>query len=129
MQYLVHYGYDIDQSLTERNDNPPHNSDTFYILLPHFSMSHKKRVDYDFHHLVPKSKNGSMQSTNLVRMKRKEHEAYHTLFSNQWFIEALVQLFLMWEKCIKDWPVKRQLWDCLQNVQYKKECFLPINQL
>ena len=83
MQYSVHYGYDIDQSLTERNDNPPHFSVCFYILLPHFSMSHKKRVDYDFHHLVPKSKNGSMQSTNLVRLKRKEHEAYHTLFSNQ----------------------------------------------
>jgi hypothetical protein len=85
---------------------------------------HKKKVEYDVHHIwVNVSRWGSNDPVNLVTMKRKEHEAYHVLFSNEWFKEALIKLFLLGEKTLKDWPLKKELRYCLQNIDYKPQCF------
>ena len=29
----------------------------------------------------------------------------------------------MGEKCLKDWTLKRELWYCLQNIDYKPQTF------
>lgn len=87
-------------------------------------MNKHKKTEYDLHHIwINKCNWWSNDPVNVVRMKRKEHEAYHVLFNNEWFKEALIKLFLLWESCIKDWPLKRELWYCLQNIDYKPQCF------
>lgn len=83
----------------------------------------KKRVEIDVHHLVNRCNGWSNDPSNLVTMKRKKHEARHTLFENLWFKEALMELFLMGEKCLKDWPLKRELRNCLMNIDYKPGVF------
>lgn len=61
-------------------------------------------------------------------MKRKQHEARHTIFENEGFKEALINLFLLGEKCLKDGNIKRELWKCLQDVEYKKVVFKEIKK-
>lgn len=84
---------------------------------------HNKRTEYDLHHLVNKCNSGSDSPSNLIRMKRKKHEARHILFENMWFKEALLELFLMGEKCLKDGTTKRVLFQCLKDIDYKWEVF------
>lgn len=86
-------------------------------------MSKKRRTEYDTHHLINRCNGWSDDPNNLVRMKRKQHEARHILFENEGVKEALINLFLLWEKCLKDWNIKRELWKCLQDLEYKNGVF------
>lgn len=59
-------------------------------------MNKHKKTEYDVHHIgVNICNGGSNDPNNLIRMKRKKHEAYHILFENMSFKEALIELFLM----------------------------------
>lgn len=82
----------------------------------------KKRVEFDKHHLLPSSKGWSSHPNNIVIMGRKKHEAYHSLFANQWVIEALIELFNMWKKCIVDDKYKKMIEKTLLLLSYKDEC-------
>lgn len=83
------------------------------------SRNKSKLVSYDVHHLLPKSKWWSNCPNNLVTMRRNKHEALHILFDNNGFKESLIELFLLWEKCLKDWKIKEMLRECLQWLEYK----------
>ena len=86
-------------------------------------MSKKRRTEYDTHHLINRCNGWSDDPNNLVRMKRKQHEARHVLFENEGVKEALINLFLLWEKCFKDGKIKKQLRECLQWLEYKTWVF------
>ena len=40
----------------------------------------KNRRWVDEHHLVPRSRGGSAETQNIIRIKRYRHEAWHALF-------------------------------------------------
>lgn len=74
----------------------------------------------DRHHLLPKAEWWTNDPRNLVDIRRSKHEWYHRLFGTKGIIEALRELFLMWEKCIEDWRYKDQLIEALAMIDYKK---------
>lgn len=86
-------------------------------------MNKHKKTEYDTHHLVNRSRGWSNDVNNLIRLKRKEHEARHVLFGNDDIKEALLKLFMLWKDAIKDWVLKRELYYCLQNIDIKQQCF------
>ena len=83
----------------------------------------KRKTEYDTHHLVNRCKGGSNDVNNLVRMSRKEHEAWHILFGNDDIKDALLKVFMFWKDSLKDWVIKRNLYYCLQNIDIKPQCF------
>ena len=54
----------------------------------------KKR--YDYHHIRPRSRQGSNKSYNLIRKERHQHENYHRVFRNKTPEEVLKYLFDEW---------------------------------
>lgn len=86
-------------------------------------MSRKKNKmeETDIHHLNPYG-SWTNHPNNLVELSRRQHEAYHDLFGIKWIIEALKQLFGMWEKSIADGKAKKDLIKCLEDLDYKDEC-------
>jgi len=52
---------------------------------------HKRWVDRgweDDHHILAKSRGGTKHPSNIIRMDRSRHEAFHFLFGNRTFLEA-----------------------------------------
>jgi len=58
----------------------------------------KHRHIYDIHHIIPRSKGGTSEPDNLIRVSRKKHEAYHQLFSNKTPDEIIRYLKEFWFK-------------------------------
>ena len=42
----------------------------------------KQRKHLSRHHILPRSKKGTWEKSNIVYLNIKEHQNYHTLFSN-----------------------------------------------
>ncbi len=51
-----------------------------------------KRTGFTKHHIVPKSKGGSNNQKNIKYLKGLQHNAFHTLFSNQEPLHQFVTL-------------------------------------
>jgi len=85
------------------------------------SRNKDKLNEIDIHHLNPYS-SWTDHPDNLVELNRKQHEAYHSFFWNLWIIDALKELFSMWEKSLADGKVKEELRKALEDLDYKDSC-------
>jgi hypothetical protein len=56
----------------------------------------KKRKYLDKHHVIPRSRGGDSSLENICYVGKREHELYHTLFSNKTppeIVEYMVRVF------------------------------------
>lgn len=81
-----------------------------------------KQEEYDYHHLNSYNNWGSEDSSNLIKLNRAEHEAYHKLFWWLGIIDALRKLFSRWDSAIADGKVKEELRKALEDLDYKDSC-------
>jgi len=52
----------------------------------------KKKRHFSRHHIVPKSRHGGWEKSNIAHLNTKEHQNYHTLFSNLTPDEIIIYL-------------------------------------
>ena len=52
----------------------------------------RKNISYSNHHIIPKSRGGRTDNSNLELIKDSIHRAIHTLFANQIFPEQIEKL-------------------------------------
>jgi len=55
-------------------------------------------MEYNRHHLLPKSRWGTSHPDNVDKMKVYKHSALHCLFDNKTPIEQIIQILTMNEK-------------------------------
>jgi len=53
-------------------------------------MKKKKRLSR--HHIIPRSRGGSSENSNIALVEKKEHQYYHALFENRTPDEIIVFL-------------------------------------
>lgn len=56
----------------------------------------KRDKEYDVHHRKPKSRGGNSKLSNLVRVEKSKHIAYHKLFGNMQPKEIAAYLSEIW---------------------------------
>lgn len=49
------------------------------------------------HHILPRSRGGSDEASNLVALPKKIHEAWHICFGNDTPEEVVAKMLLVWE--------------------------------
>lgn len=81
------------------------------------------------HHIVCRSRYGSSDKHNLIELRKTQHEALHTLFSNQLLAEQLITTVNISSKALRP-EVKERLLETLTahdaddlEFWYKPECF------
>ena len=43
---------------------------------------HRQRVGYNYHHIIPRSRNGQNTDENMLFLKMEKHHALHRIFGN-----------------------------------------------
>lgn len=81
-----------------------------------------KQDEYDYHHLNSYSNGWTEDNSNLIKLNRSEHEAYHWLFWNLGIIDTIKKLFSRWDSAIADGKAKREIYDALNYLDYKDSC-------
>lgn len=58
--------------------------------------------EYNFHHLIPKSRSGLTNKENLLKMEKGEHNRLHAFFGNDTPVEQICRVLLLNEKIFTD---------------------------
>jgi len=55
-------------------------------------MRHKNSKHKTKHHIIPSSRNGSNEDSNICMVEERDHQLYHQLFENKTPIEIIEYL-------------------------------------
>ena len=61
----------------------------------------KRDHNTSIHHIVPRSREGSNESVNLIEIKDTKHRAIHTLFENKLIAEQLLTTLELSQKAMR----------------------------
>lgn len=72
----------------------------------------EKEITYSNHHILPRSRHGASNSTNIELIRDTQHRAIHTLFENKMIAEQLIRTVEISEKALRD-DVRQRLLETL----------------
>lgn len=72
------------------------------------------------HHVVPRSRNGSNDPDNILKLRKNIHTAFHIIFHNDTPDEQLIRLLSMNSSVLR-WEYKQQIRDIINN--WEKDCY------
>lgn len=85
----------------------------------------KEPVEYNVHHVIPRSRGGVDYEINLMRMNAKKHKHIHGLFGNKVFHEK-VQLLTELDEQVLTKGIRAIIQEIIMlppKDMYKEECF------
>lgn len=90
-------------------------------------QTNKPQSVFDRHHIIPRSRGGSDDTNNLIRILRTRHEDLHRLFWNKTPDEQIEQLLKMYDTA-RTKTFRKDLFDVLSSHQdnyFKEEVWKP----